>query len=299
MKKYSFLLLVFIAGAMFSCSKEKIMTYEGETQIYFAYGEGFYNREYGNGKLVDSVNYYFAYDVPVKADSVFETRVKIQGNPVDYARKISFRVIPELSTAEEGIDFTLLDSYIMPDSIGGQIRIRVNNNPKLNNAGVAGQKMVVELLANENFNVDYTKTTSSQANADTVKIWNSTRYTFVYSGVIGPPITWLSGVPQMMMNSAFGPYSQTKYGFMVSFLGSEVSTLLNPSPVPDDLYNYIRDNLSSKMFEWKSYCNEELRRLNAAGTPVVDDRTGKLLYLASKWDGYDAAQAAYEASQQP
>ena len=197
--------ILFIAMAAVSCSSE-IQTYHGEAGVYFAMRE---NVSTVNVDTLYRESSTLPFIVTESSDSVFNLRIKILGEVSDFNRRVDVKVVEELSTCLEGVDYEPLElSYMLPSGqVYGTIPIRFYRSPSLE-----GQErtLVLELMENDEFTLP-------------IKRWrnSSTEYVNVvrHAIVISDKYVRLPGYRE----GHFGVFSEKKMRLILELTGMKLN----------------------------------------------------------------------------
>ncbi|UKJ07678.1 DUF4843 domain-containing protein [Solitalea lacus] len=154
MKKllYQLSALLFV-GSLISCEKG-LMTYEGESTIYFTEAGSMDPRV-----AIDSTAISFAQ--VTNTDSVHKVIVSVVGAPVNYDREYKLEIDPS-STAVLGTHFELPTTFVMKkNALKDTIPVRlIRTQDMLNNTF----SIIFNLLPNENFKTDMKQRLNSKTN---------------------------------------------------------------------------------------------------------------------------------------
>ena len=201
MKRIIYILLLAVSAA---CSSE-IQTYHGEAGIYFAMRE-----------IVSTVNVDTLYRetstlpfiVTDSRDSVFNLKVKILGPVSDEDRRISVRVVDDMTTAVEG-DYQLLgSSYVLKaGEVYGVIPVHFHRIASLEGTE---RSLTLELLENEDFTLP-------------IKMWRNSSTEFVnvvrHTVVISDKYVQLPGY----RTGHFGAFSEKKMRLILELSGMKLT----------------------------------------------------------------------------
>jgi len=207
MKKLFYIIL--IIGSLVACKKEEVPFYSGPDGITI----------YLDTYDTDSLNYSFAFQpLGTEVDTIY-LQMRILGATKGYDRKIRV-VAGDGTTAQEGVDFKLLEGVMPADSLTISYPVVIYNTE-----GILEQakKIVVAVAANDDFVPGATRLeTAGTRVCDHYKIWISNR--------VDKPDYWSD------IEYYFGEYSETKFRFMISTLGITDFSYENIGAV--GLYNY-------------------------------------------------------------
>lgn len=135
------LLAVILPSVLFlaSCEKTDYMTFDSAyTGIYFT---------------KDTLNYSFGVTPIEIRTHTYNIPVKIMGPLSSEKRPIAYNVRADLTTAEEGVHYSIGEAVVLPDSINGYIPVVINrdNLEGTHLSGYTRYKLCLELVDNENF----------------------------------------------------------------------------------------------------------------------------------------------------
>ena len=245
-------ILILAAVLAMSCTSE-IDTYHGESGVYFAMRED-----------VTTVNVDTLYRevsslpfiVTDSSDSTFCLKVKILGAVSDHDRKVSVRVVDNLTTVHDEDYDPIMQSYTLKaGEIYGQIPINFHRH-----ASLQGQErtLVVELVENEDFTLP-------------IRMWRNSSTEFVnvvrHSIVISDKYVQLPGYRP----GHFGPFSEKKMRLIIELSGMSLNDFNVTLPVT------LTKTIGQKLDRY-------LAEMKAKGTPVYEEdgvtlmKSGDYLY---------------------
>lgn len=262
MKPYLTKLALLAATLACSCEYEKLPTYSGHDQIYFAYADDVLNTV----NMVDEIFVHFGYDEPMKPETTLYVSVKVMGSIAGVDRPVSCVFVDSLSTATLGRDVELLPerSFVPAGSVFGSIALKVKNTPTLYDTVLVAS---VRLVANEYFHADYTKTRFSAVNSEGRIV--STEYHVRFDNASDMPRLWSENLDKC--TQMFGEYSNVKFDLMCHLLGFDRA-----------YFSYDDGNGSSaSLFDariqpyaisWNQIVNRYLKQYEATyGAPMLDE----------------------------
>lgn len=265
MRFYKLIFSFFFVGILLiSCKKETLDTYSGINQVYFRFA----NATISSTMLVDSVFVHFGYDNIIKSDSIIGINIMVLGDVVNYNRLVNFAIIDSMTTAKSS-DYELLknESYIIADSIGGQLKIKLKNTESLNDTVL---KIGIVLLDNEYFNTDYDETHFDFINKEG-KI-KANRFYVKFDNANVMPNLWAAR--EAGFKSMFGNYSKVKFDFICESLNltREYFTYIEGVENPGTVYS-ARFSISGR--PWARYLKELLQEMN----PPLKDENGEFVTI--------------------
>lgn len=249
LKYISFAAVLLMLAA--SC-RDEIDTYSGRDNVYFFFGYGYTgvlkvagtadsDRLRAGSTGFDFARIYMSDGVTVAADSLIAVQIYTNGKLSDKDRKVAVTVEPNdyYTTAQEGVDFEIMDAYIMANRPYGYVYVKLNNTANLTAAKTNGLNIKLKLIPNENFATDYDLTPVAELNDeieeiyletgrfdeedkpiyDTVEIrrYNSLNYKLNYNNAQAISPLWQEGIPGSSSTQAkqiFGAYSLRKLQFI-------------------------------------------------------------------------------------
>ena len=122
-----------------SCDNERYMKFDlSNSGIYFT---------------KDTLNYSFSVTPPEVRTYTYKIPVQVLGGISDVKRNIGYYIDYDLTTAEEGVQFTFGEACIMPDSITGYIPVIINRDNLAGDykSGYTYYKLCIRLAKNNNF----------------------------------------------------------------------------------------------------------------------------------------------------
>jgi hypothetical protein len=231
--KSFFTKLIFAAAAVTcSCEYEKLPTYSGQDQVYFAYA---YDVLTG---VVDEQFVHFGYDKPVKQETTLYISVQVMGSVADVDRPVTAIFVDSLSTATLGRDVELLPalSFVPAGKPTGSVAVKIKNTAALYDTVLEAS---IRIVGNERFHADYTKTRHSSVNTEGKIV--STQYHVRFDNATNMPRLWSENMGEC--TRMFGEYSNVKFDLMCRELGFTI-----------DLFQYSDgDGESEEIFNVRIY----------------------------------------------
>ncbi len=200
MKKRAYILAILPALMLAGCHQDEIEVYDGKANIYFLYkmwptsGFGMTTPLEFEGRTLsleakfseaqDSIIHSFAFiDEQERLDTTF-IPVRLIGQLSDRSRKIAYRINPGSGSAVEGTDFRVLDAFIPAGKTAGGIVVELARDNL-----TEGRHLQIdfELLANEDFGIDYRKI--ERSTADTTLV-STTTFRLWFNDELPPPANW-------------------------------------------------------------------------------------------------------------
>lgn len=268
MKPYLTKLALLAATLACSCEYEKLPTYSGQDQIYFAYADDVLS-------MVDELFVHFGYDEPMKPETTLYVGVKVMGSIADVDRPVSFVLVDSLSTATPGRDVELLPelSLVPAGKELGLIALKLKNTAALRDTVLA---IGIRLVENESFHADYTKTRFSNVNSSEEKKIVSTEYRVRFDNANIIPRLWFENLEKC--NAIFGEFSNTKFELMCSLLGFDRSYFSYTEGNPEELFT-ARINLYS--LSWIQTMNRYLNEFREKHGYALRDEYGNEIKMGS------------------
>jgi hypothetical protein len=144
MKQLLYILPVII---LFSCKKEKLLTYDTKDNVYFNFVQNITNR-------LDTLNISFAYSPATVQDSTFLMPVTVTGAPKDVDREYSLIVDPS-STASAADHYVLPQKFIIrAGKLTDSFPVKLLRTKDLQDTA---KNIILTLHPNDNFNTDFQK----------------------------------------------------------------------------------------------------------------------------------------------
>ncbi|MDR0414066.1 MAG: DUF4843 domain-containing protein [Prevotellaceae bacterium] len=252
-------LALLLATLACSCEYEKLPTYSGQDQIYFAYADGM------SINMTDEQFLHFGYDEPMKPETTLYVSVKVMGSVADVDRPVSFVLVDSQSTARMNRDLELLPalSLVPAGKALGVVAIKLKNTTALRDTVLEATFRLVE---NECFHTDYTKTRYPNVNSEGKIV--STVYRVRFDNAASMPRLWVENLDKC--TQMFGEFSEVKFDLMCRLLGFDKSYFsYDDGEDPLVLFD-ARINLYSQ--SWVRTVNRylnEYREIN--GRPMVDE----------------------------
>lgn len=236
-------IVIWLSTTLFSCKRDTIMFYEGETGVYFPNT---------NTYLVS-----FAFSVSDVKDSILKIPVRIFGNLAEENRK--FDVVAERVTNHAAGDiFAISDTFsIKAGKTSDTVKIKLFRTPEML---VNSDTINVRLIENENFKLNIK--TKLNNNRDTTARY--TRVSVVVNDMINKPNYW--------RDIYLGPYSRTKLYLMAEICNVTVKEIIDANTLAT--YNPYSDNIWGRVVQL--YLNDQ----KSAGTPVYDE-DGSLMRMGN------------------
>lgn len=239
MKTTIHIILAFVLFGLFSCSEKDILMYEDDPAVYF-------EMPGPNGSGIrDSL--VFSFPTITDATKVLNVRVRLMGYAAAQDRAISLNINPEESDAQENTHFSLPQNIVLPAS-----KYFVDIPLTIKRAGLENKsvRLVLDIVPNDNFKVGFVRGQSAIIRWGDMYIkpdnWDTSNYL-----------------------SCWGPYSQFKYGFILSTCN------ITELPDPMDIYTL-------------GYYNELVRKAlydyNASHDVPLQDETGAEITIPT-WNG--------------
>ena len=184
-----------------SCTKDEIMFYEGPDAI------SIYRGQYA----ADSVNYFFAFELPtVEKDTVWVT-MRVQGPTRDYDRQIQL-TSTDGTTATEGVEYELPLVTWPADSVTLQYPVVLIRSEGLKEEV---KTIVVVPVANDHF-------VQGALGQEIGNSFSIPTFKIHFSDFLSKPAYWDTS----SSNYGWGAYSAVKFQFMISVYGvTDFSTL--------------------------------------------------------------------------
>ena len=268
------------------CEKE-MMSYEGETGIYFAIQRG---NTWGNDitwpffptSLMEFVMHGTANRHTI------DLRVRIAGDLSDQPRTFRYEIDPETTTAVEGVDYVAPsgEGVIPAGARDGYISLELIRTPVLQTKIL---EVGLKLVANENFALAFTEfdqpegmTVSSE---EIIFHFDATKHVVKMSDILVQPPVWLGGIYQYGQFEEFnvlGVFGPKKFNLICEITGVTYSDFLTNPPMTTGYMRIIGRRVAE-------YLKEQYRN----GTPVLED-DGRLMFVEGvgwttfpgvPWDG--------------
>ncbi len=139
--KISSIILGLIACSMFatSCSETDYLIYDKDySGIYFTR---------------DTLEYSFGVSPIEKREHLFKVPMQIMGIPMEQTREVAFEILPDSTTAQEGVQYRIGDAVIEADSIVGYIPLTILRDGLEGNYtdGYTRYRVGIRLKSNKNF----------------------------------------------------------------------------------------------------------------------------------------------------
>jgi hypothetical protein len=246
-----------------SCEYEKLPTYSGQDQIYFAYADD------GSTNTANELFVHFGYDEPMKPETTLYVSVKVMGSLADVDRPVSFVLVDSLTTATPGRDVELLpeQSFVPAGKVLGSVAVKIKNTAALYDTVFRAS---IRLVGNEYFHADYTKTRFPSINTEGKIV--STEYHLQFDNASEMPRLWIENLEAC--TQMFGEYSNVKFELMCRLLGfdREYFSYEDGEGSADDLF---ATRISSYAISWNQTVNQYLNRYEETYGFRMLDENGK------------------------
>lgn len=225
---------------------DSIRTYDGETGIYFAMLQP--GSDEANPRYTDTSSVPFALQPSQTRELTLQVRVKVVGHLADYPRRFAYRVVPERTTAREGVDYLLPegDRVVGAGEVYGYIPIRFFRHPSLDGEE---RTLTIELIANDRFALPLGKWLP--VNGTETEGTDILRHAVVVSDKYVRLDGW--------SDQFYGPYSDKKIKLICRVFGLTLADFL------PDAMSYVEKKVLGQNF--RRYLDEEER----AGRTVYED----------------------------
>ncbi|SMO56302.1 DUF4843 domain-containing protein [Solitalea koreensis] len=246
MKKllYQLSALLFV-GSLISCEKD-LMTYEGESNVYFEEAGGAMDVRLAK----DSTGFSFA--PIINKDSVVKVVISTVGTPVNYDREYKMEIDPS-STAVLGTHFEFPADQkfvIKKNAIHDTVRVRLIRTPDMLDKEL---NIIFNLVPNENFNTLF----KQRLNSQNKPVSCITKKLMVTDGLLKPR-NWSINY--------FGNFTKTKM-FLVCELCGVTPLYMDTMSTAEGLF-YARTT--------QRYLNEQAAKGN-----IIKDEDGKNMVMGS------------------
>jgi hypothetical protein len=233
----------FLLLGLFSCKKEKLITYNTEDNIYFKYTV--------TNNFIDTANFSFGYSPLSVQDSVFRIPVFVTGAPADHDRVYKVAAVPEGTTAIAGTNYVLPSPAVFrAGRVTDTLTIKFLRAANLQQGA---KKLQIRLLPSEEL-----KTGITSFSTIVTGELNILNFRFNISDEIGPGNSW-TGVFQ----TYFGNFSVKKVRLINTVAG-----------MPLDYYTtgWLTDlNLAARAASWAIFMSRYLADQKAAGNTILDE----------------------------
>ncbi len=262
MKKRTFIFAILPVLVLAGCRSDEIQVYDGPDNIYFLYkmwptsGFGMTTTLEFEGRTLsleakfseaqDSIIHSFAFvDAREHLDTTF-IPVRLIGRLADHDRKIAYRINTATGAAAEGADFRVLDAFIPAGKTAGGIVVELSRDNL-----TEGRHLEIdfELLANENFGLEYQLIRRSVADTASVP---TTTFRLWFNDELPPPPNWGFSYADFL-----GAWSPKKAYLLVEQFNITWDALYNP---PHTAY----------IVSWGGQLKRYLARMAAEGHPVME-----------------------------
>jgi hypothetical protein len=259
-------MLLLAATLTGSCEYEKLPTYSGQDQIYFAYADN------AMASVVDEQVLHFGYDEVEKWDTILYLNVKVMGSLAGVDRPVSF-VLLDSSTATLGRDVELLpaQSFVPAGEPLGKIAIKVKNTAALSDTVLVAS---IKLVGNEYFHADYTKTRYPNLNSEGKIV--STVIHVRFDNANEMPRLWFENLDKCTV--LFGEYSNVKFNLMCDVLGISRSYFSYTEGNPDALF---LERINTYAMAWVRAVNRYLNEHKEKNGTSLHDEKGKEVKMGS------------------
>lgn len=198
---------IFLVGSLISCEKS-LMTYEGESNIYFAEAGVMDSRVAIDSSAV-------SFSLVTNTDSIKKVVVSVLGAPVNYDRAYKLEIDPS-STAVLGTHFEMPENFVIKkNALKDTIPVRLIRTPDMLTTEFS---IIFNLLPNENF-----KTNMKQRLSSSRKVIKCTTKKLMVSDVLLQPRNWSTG--------PFGPFTRKKLFLICEITGTTplyMNTVMTP-----------------------------------------------------------------------
>lgn len=219
-------LLLFAMG----CEKEKVHAFLGEDRIQFAKTNSSKSAVYE-----ENLGFSFAGKGAISEHEMIIPLV-IAGRTASVDRQVAIEIVPEKTTAQEGIDYILEESFIPAESSQGYVKVKLLNTESLE---TETKTLTIRVVANDNFQVGLQKQLVSSIS--------------FYNYLVMPP-NW------SLVSRSFGDYSLVKHEFILFYLDIP-SIAFTADPKKEDLENHLYSTTTVGYF--RIQLRSILRDLNA------------------------------------
>lgn len=154
MKKFIYIIALLLALPAFnSCEKHDLGLYTGEDAIFF-------DQQWGGGGVTDTTqirrqNYSVVpFGKMLSTDSLLRVKIETMGHVYDYDRPFSVEIVPDSTTATEGVEFEILNPQlsILAGQNSTRLNIMIHKTERLNNDTLQIQ---VRLIPGEHFVIPF------------------------------------------------------------------------------------------------------------------------------------------------
>lgn len=201
---------------LIACQKEEINNFEGGAQVYF---KG------------DSTTYSFAVrDTALSFDTV-EIPIVVTGSRIPYEREVNIEVVPEQTTAIEGIDgdYVLCKAVIPANQFNTTLKVRVNRSKILKKE----ERVLVLLIAS-----------GAGMNTDVKPAWLD--YKLKINDILTQPARWIYDCYPY-----FGAYSEVKYRFIIETLKMWDFPSTGEHAIPKAQMLFYQDKMKTELAKWE------------------------------------------------
>ena len=265
MKNINFYLVVCCLVFLFSsCEEDKLLRYGGEADapanvyftakrwtsgyekdVFFPYESGNHTISVVPSRGVDTLSYSFSETFD--SEIIVLVPISYMGNLSSKERKISYQIDSE-SSAQEGVDYEILASYVPTDSVFGGILIKFNKQNLTNEKELT---ITFKLLENEFFGTAFDECSRSRTESEIV---NPTIISATFTEGWSKPPLWDS-----RNKMAFGEWSVKKAEILINVLGFP----------RDYVLDYVK--MPSMLMPLHQLFRKYLDDMKAKGTPVLEE----------------------------
>lgn len=217
-----FSLIIIIATALVSCTKENRLTYEEDPRVYFT-------------KYIvnpDSLIYTFGTKPVSRIDDTVYLTVRIMGSAVKRDREMNIRV-SDTSTAKAGYHFKLGPAIMPADSFQVRVPVYLYRKPGLRDSIVNVTFIMGE---SKDFKPGYNDIPGTSNKLDRL------HYKLTITDQLLKPGNWDSQYAPV-----FGAFSRVKFEFMIAVTGK---TDWNSTPFPGDK-NFLVQQVKYALYQYE------------------------------------------------
>jgi hypothetical protein len=262
------IIYIFLIAALASSCKKDMMGYEGEEAVYFAVQ---YENAVINSKVFRSAtNIEFARQPAGVQDLQARIKVAITGAVKDHDRAFQVAIDTDSTTAVAGTHYVAFgETFVIPaDSIVGYIPITFRRTADM---ATANKKIRIRLVANENFELAFTKwvaipelgTTSLGVDS----AFDNSIHTINVNDLMVQPAVWPGSIAVGNKETGlWGAFTRKKIELMFDLFDLEYLDFSSTNTMPFVLQTMISQELA-----------RYLKNMFNAGTPVLED-DGRLMW---------------------
>lgn len=204
---------------MVACSTDKIETFNGGDQVYFE----------RVSSTADSLTLSFAVlDKDIQNYTV-EIPIVVTGAICNHQRKVNISVIPEGTTAMEGVDYTLEETMIPAGSYNTTLKVNVKRSAE---------------LSKEEKTIMFQILPSDELFTDVNPAW--TDFKLKINDTLTKPARWIYDCQPY-----FGVYSDVKYRFIIDTLGIWDFPSTGDNAIPKAQMLYYQDKMKTALAEYE------------------------------------------------